>query len=172
MGYGIMPYRVKLAEIEQLFGTSDQELASRIRNGIQARLQQLDNSFGDPSATEILTDFLDGKISHPQSGHLYWYVIEAMIRYFGTFLANGEWYPVRDEEIYKVAGTSMYHLRISKKIPSPDDFPSVYMVFHADLDKASMSIKDTDHDAAQKAQFEDWCTKAKSAGQDLVMYYY
>ncbi|MEY3444683.1 MAG: hypothetical protein RLZZ519_2964, partial [Bacteroidota bacterium] len=69
-----MPYRVKLANIEQLFGTTDQELAGRVRTAIQSRLRQLDNSFGDPSATEILTDFLDGKVSYPDSGHLYWYV--------------------------------------------------------------------------------------------------
>ena len=43
---------------------------------------------------------------------------------------------------------------------------------HADLDKAAMSMKESTHEPAQIAQFEDWCTKAKSTDEDLVMYYY
>lgn len=167
-----MPYRVKLAEIEQLFGTSDQELTSRTRNAVQTRLKQLDNSFGDISSEEILSDIIHGSINHPNAGYLYWYVIEALIRNSGTFLSNDQWYPVRNQEVRSATGARMYLFRVKPEIPWPDDFPMVFTVLHDNLDNAMAGMRSSSHDPEQIAQFEDWCTKAKSAGQDLVMYYY
>jgi hypothetical protein len=172
MSYGITPYLVKISAVASSFGGQDAALKADIVADCGKRMARLDDWFEDTPMADILTDFLAGKVSYPGEGFKYWYVIEMIIQHLGLRLDNGAWYPSDSDPIWSLKGCSMYLLDTAVPIPSPDDFPSVFMVPHARLDEALADGQSKITDPEQLAEFVAWCTKGKDRGLDLVLYYY
>jgi hypothetical protein len=66
----------------------------------------------------------------------------------------------------------MFLLNTAKRIPAPDDFPTVFVILNATLDDAFVHLKEHNKDDEQVAEFGDWVADAKATGEDLVLYYY
>lgn len=173
MGYGITPFRVRWSRIEACFGMADLAQRDKILAACEVRIEKLDEWFDDGTPFEvILRDFLAGQVSYPDEGYKYWYAIELLAAGFGQSLDNNAWYPAKIDTLWELDACKLFLLRTAVPIPSPDDFPTVFVILHATLDAALAQLKALHKDADQVAEFTEWCHQAQETGEDLVLYYY
>lgn len=179
MGYGLMPYRINISKIEDLYGTQDTELKTKIIQSCADYFNRLDDDFeiedGWLGSKTIMESFLNGaleKVEYNSAKH--WYIVELLIRGFGQDLNNGSWYPANIDPLYSLSEFRMYLIEKQGKInlKSPDDFPVVFTIENEKLDEALNSIKANYSDPGQVNEFASWVQEAKDHAQDLVLYYY
>jgi hypothetical protein len=172
MGYGIMPYCVKMDRVERAFGSHDGQLEAAILSEHGRRMARMDSNFDDTPMADILHDFIAGTVSYPQEGYKYWYAIEMIMQSIGQMLPNGAWYPADIDALWSLQGCRLYSIQTAVKIPSPDDFPTVFIIRNADIDAARTDAQSKMKDAEQLAEFETWCNRAHASASDLALYYY
>lgn len=181
MAYGILPYRIDLTDIEDLFGVSKTipAIKDRIMQSAPHGAGLLDRDFpvedGWMKAEDILINFLDGVVvNYGENTTKHWYVIELLIQMFGQSLPNAQWYPAGIDPFYSIDCFRMYRIAKNRtfNLPSPDGFPAVFSVEYNLLDEALEQIKQADFDPAQIAEFESWVQLAKEDEQDLVLFYF
>jgi hypothetical protein len=175
MGYGIMPYRVSLSRLATRFGNPNSSKRSKARRACASIASNMDDLFGGdgPGYMDIVEELLDGKATHRGYGAWYWYAIERMIGDLGQFLHNGEWYPSRADAFWDHPAARLYDIDAPMDIPSPDDFPTVFVIRNAELNDALLAgFREKISDDAQYRSFSHWVNEAKRYKQDLVLYYY
>lgn len=178
MGYGIVAYAVNLEQVEKPFGSNNEALKCKIVSLSQDRMESLDDQLGGTSLQEFANDYFNGTINHREEAYKYWYWVEILCEGYGKNLDNSWWYPSSgaakpwfDYEHFK-----LYGLETKPYIPSPDDFPTVFMVRNADLDNAYANIYDQwqkgIYTSEQTQQFQEWVEIAQKDKWDLVLFYY
>ncbi len=172
MSYGVIAYRCDIGYSEGLFGTIKKSQINRILKTCQARLNEIDNTFCETVRTsDLLDDFVVGKINYPEYGYLYWYVFEQICACFGNCLPNKAWYPADITPLSELPSIKPYSFS-NAFLPMPDDFPFVYKceksLFKSLMQEAELGIKDL----AQCRDLERWIAFALAENQDLVFFYY
>jgi len=174
MGYGIMPYRVNLERLSTRFGNSKSAKRSKARNACLRYIDRSDNNPGEPTYGEIISEMIDdATATHEGFGHKYWYALQGLIADMGRLLPNGNWYPSPADAFWGNSKFDLYDIDAPMDIPTPDDFPTVFVLRAANMtdelvEQLSKSIDDED----QLKEVERWIKEAKQYKQDLVLYYH
>lgn len=175
MSYGITAYSAPVDEINALFGSLDEAVKSEVRAATKEDLDSNDQYFDGTPMAKFLDDFFSGTVSYPDEAFKYWYLFEALCGHFGTLLDNSEWYPARGayDELCDISACRMFPVYTTPSVPSPDDFPMVWMYRHGDLDEAAKEIGDCDDFSEEQiSQFQEWLQQCKASNRDLVLFYY
>jgi len=176
MSYGIMPYRVSLSRLKTRFGCTVSNKRSKIKKACARYAEQIDSwdDEGVPTTMEIVTELLDGQATHNRLGHKYWYALKGFIEDLGSFLYNSEWYPASSDVFFSLNEFKLYDIDAPMKIPSPDDFPTVFVLREENMtpELEEKLNKELASEEAQLRQVLNWIKEAKRYKQDLVLYYH
>jgi hypothetical protein len=200
MGYGIMPFSVSIARVQQAFGSRDKALADSLKQTFSHQLEQ-DAQDTDPdedddetplTLEEALDEIIEGKGLRKTQGHKYGHALELLCWHFGTHLSNQSFCGMRwqwsdeVEEALTGAGvpTEVFSLQehlmcrgAPVKIPAPDDFPSIGFLKRAEIGPALQAIESADFaslDLEQQeaaAEIKGWLETCIKAQTDLVCFY-
>jgi hypothetical protein len=173
MGYGIMPYRVSLGRLATRFGNPVAKKRNQARRACLRVQSQMDDLFDhwDISYKDVVEDLLEGKASYENAGAMYWYAIKQIIEDLGRWLPNSEWYPADADAIWNAPEVKLYDIDSPESFPSPDDFPTVFVVRSERLEAFHEGLKDK-VETAQWNEVGYWVKEAKRYRQDLVMFYH
>jgi|GEM_PF-4977871 len=186
MSYGITPALSRVLWWERKFGSNvkHKDDAQFMKSNARERasylplLEDMDKRSGeDVKMIEVYDDFFNGSISHPEHIYLYWYLVENMMHstHAGDIpsLDNHEWYPASSDPFWTMNSCRMYNLG-SVSLPSPDDFPVLFTVFHEDLPAFKTEVEAADLSAEQIAQAVGWVDTALAHAIpfDLFLFYY
>ncbi|MEH0157678.1 hypothetical protein V6R21_26555 [Limibacter armeniacum] len=180
MSYGITPYRVNLSRVRSRL---DKDCpSSKKSKAKKACLNQLSRcgfgtEDGEPTDAELINAFIaDGKAEHEGLGYKYWYALEGLIGDLGQFLSNGYWYPGTSDPFFNTDGFKLYDIGGGIDIPTPDDFPAVFVLENSDMSEELIQEFEKKYanelEAETIKQFKSWITQAQRYKQDLVLYYY
>lgn len=176
MSYGIMPYRVSLSRLRTRFGITVTAKRGKIRGAcyhLRQSVDELDSSEDAPKFDEIVVELLDGKAEHSKYGYKYWYAIKGFVEALGQFLNNNEWYPADASVFWETKAFKLYDIDAPMKIPTPDDFPTVFVLRGENMTDELMSeLKEKIEDDEQYQQVASWIREAKRYKQDLMLFYY
>lgn len=175
MSYGIIPYRVSLGRLATRFGHPDPKKRSRIKSGAMRYAKTVDqwDSEDSPKMKEIVAELLDGKATHERYGHKYWYAIKGLVEDIGRLLNNSAWYPCSPDIFFESELFSLYDIDAPMKIPTPDDFPVVFVLRYENMDpekidKFTWQVED----GAARYILRDWIYGARKYKTDLVLFYH
>ncbi len=165
-----------MKRVEEAFGCAIQnpKLFSRLQAGIKGEITRLNQTFDTLQFDPFFEDLFTGVIHNKNAGEKYWYAIESLVRHFGTLLSNEAWSHSRSSDIgpiYDIEEFRMYLFTTTPRIPSPDDFPVVFVVEHKNIElceEKSLVIRDED----KRNELIDWLTSAKENAEDLILFYY
>ncbi len=176
MSYGIMPYRVSLSRLRTRFGITVTAKRTKVRKAcyiLGRNVDQMDSSPEAPVFNDIVTELLDGKATHSKYGYKYWYAIKGFVESLGQFLNNSEWYPADADVFWKTKAFKLYDIDAPMKIPSPDDFPTVFVLRAENMtDKLLKELEKELGNGEQYWQVSGWIQEAKRYKQDLVLFYH
>lgn len=175
MSYGISPYRISLSRLATRFGNPNSGKRSKARRACASISSNMEDMFEDdgPSYMDIVEELLEGKATHPNHGAWYWYAIEQMINELGRWLPNNNWYPADPEAFWSHSACNLYDIDSPMDIPTPDDFPTVFVIRFAELgDGLLEGFREKIADDDQFSEFSYWVKEAKRYKQDIVMFYY
>ncbi len=180
MGNGVMPYVIDLDFLSKFYGAEDKELKNELLKLTEPYINQFDEDFeiedGWLPAKEILHSFLNGESDNlGENTAKCWYIIELIIQCTGKLMNNDQWYPGGDIDFFY--GYDEFNIakidRLDKiAIRSSDDFPTVFTIDRSDFPQAKNNIVNSDIEASQKTQFEEWIATAQSKNSDLILYCY
>lgn len=178
MSYGVTAFAVNLNQIEEPFGSQDEELKNEIVSQVKERFDSIDEQLGGTPMVDITDDYFKGEINHADDAKKYWYLIETLCIGFGRKLSNDHWYPFKGatEPWYDHEQFKLYGINTKPFLPSPDDFPLVFVLGNADLQDAYEAINEQGekdvYSIEQVRQFSDWIENAQKDRWDLVLFYY
>lgn len=177
MSYGVIAYAAPVEHVAGLFGSENDDLYGTILNQAGSALDQLDETFAGTSTRLIGDGFFDGRFPDRGEDHKFWYFLEILYSGFGEDLPNDRWYPSRNarDVLFSMTSAAMYDVGIPG-VPTPDDFPAVFVVRQTKLEEARSEIGKAYQagrlDEMQAEQFSGWIDAARASGRDLVLYYY
>ena len=168
-----MPYRVSLSRLATRFGNPVAKKRSKARRACLSVQSEMDDLFDhwEVSYSDVVEDLLDAKASYPNAGAMYWYAIKQIIEDLGRWLPNNGWYPADPDALWSASSASLYDIDAPMKLPSPDDFPTVFVVRGPKLDDFLAEL-DGKVEANQLSEVAYWVKEAKRYRQDLVLYYH
>lgn len=174
MGYGIMPYRVSLSRLQTRLGNINKRNKTRGDCARYARgIDELDSAPDAPTFMQVVDNLLDGKVDYPNYGHKYWYAIKGLIESLGQFLNNNCWCPSPADVFWNIEAFKLYDLGTPMRIPSPDDFPVVFVLRGYNMtDELLKELEEKIEDQEQFLQVAAWIKEAKRYKQDLVLFYH
>ena len=200
MSYGIMPFSVSIARVQQAFGSRDRALAESLKDTFSQHFEQdADKDEGEDDDDEPLTleealdEIIEGKELRKAQGHQYGTVLEILCWHFGTLLPNEafsgmrwEWADEIEEalteagvpsEVFALQGHLMCR-GAPLAIPAPEDFPSIGFLKLAEIGPALQAIESADIASLDPEQQEavveitDWLEACIKAQTDLVCFYH
>jgi len=180
MGYGVMPYVIDLDFLSKFYNVEDKELKNELLKLTEPHINQFDEDFeiedGWLPAKEILHSFLNGESDNlGENTAKCWYIIELIIQCTGELMNNDQWYPGGDiNSFYEYDEFKMAKIdRLDRiQIRSSDDSPSIFTIDRSDFTQAKNNIENSNIEASQIKQFEEWIATAQSKNSDLILYYY
>ncbi|CAJ1945051.1 unnamed protein product [Cylindrotheca closterium] len=190
MGYGVMPYAVKLDALRSMAGSKD----AGFMNSVRLRVEDDDEDDAKTAAEcnrQLIMGLAEGESYESSCSHKYYYVLECWCDAFGHFLTNWNHSPMRyswfdtiqekvKESGFKVTlpGDLIYRYDILKGLPTPADFPCVGTLELAKMPKISSilknniaKVKDSNVQDALK-EYHGWLEHCIEAKTDLVLCYY
>lgn len=196
MGYGIMPFSVKLARVERAFGSRDAALAAEVTGAFEAIFEQDDceeDDEGEPTLEEALHEVVEGRPLREGYGHKYGHVLKLLCWHFGEHLPNAhfsamhhDWADQVDgeligagvpEEAFGLKRHLMYR-GAPVAIPEPDDFPFIGYLKAAEVGPALRALRAADfaelspevRDAVE--ELRGWLEACSRGAFDLVSFYH
>lgn len=175
----VYPYRIHLSSIRSARGGLSADLTDRILDQSTDYCNSLDDDLnpqeGWIAAKQILSDFLKGtSLDFGNNSAKHWYIVELLCNGFGKQLDHDQWTHVNLNDFYDYDEFRMYYLGMDAAvyIPAPTDFPLVFTIENAQLERAKLNMDNSYHSDAQKNQFIDWVQTALDNNQDLVLFGY
>jgi hypothetical protein len=187
MGYGITPYTCNLPLLKSLLDPEDDTITTMIRERkqqLQTRcIEELENRLNGLAEPDDIRaavhELFTGAASNHDHGFIYWYAIECVMQThpgLASYLDNSAWYPAPADVFYNSDCVGMYDIDYVEgtSVAGPDDFPTVFVIRHDDLDDFATeipSLKD-DMDDEQVSEVQEWIRQAKQTERSLVLFYY
>ncbi len=175
-----MAYRFDYAWVKSQIGGRDRDFLRDFLRQQYDKLESLnDISDNNMSTLECAIALFTQQDRSDLCGYTCWYIIEAAIDNHrnSQFLPNDQWYPSSlPSFLYQLP--QVHHCSyISNElaIPSPDDFPGVYLVLNDQLQSLFHQLEeDTSiiEDDEQRQQFLSWLTLSQNHAQDLIIFNY
>lgn len=174
MSYGIMAFRVNLARMATRFGNSKSAKRSKARRACLRYTDASDDMEGEATYSEIIKEMIDdSKASHSNLGYKYWYALKGLMEDLGTQLPNSNWYPASADVFWSHPNFNLYDIDSPMEIPHPDDFPSVFVLRHKNMNEELISQLEKEiEDKDQLNELVHWIGSASQYKQDLVLYYH
>jgi hypothetical protein len=194
MSYGIVPFSVRIEELQKAVGSRDAALAARLKQSLANLVDEFDSGDEEePTLNDAIDDLISGAEFRKGYGHLYGYVIEGMCEEMGTMLDNSElggmnadWAEevdqgMQDAGVSKDTLSLTGHLMYRKSpvpIPEPDDFPFIGYLTKGVIPAAAAAMEAADLNSLGEEQknalFEirGWLEACQKAGTDLVCFYH
>jgi hypothetical protein len=188
MGYGITPYTCDLPLLKSLLDPEDdtittmtrerkQQLQTQCIEGLEGRL-----SSGLATPDDIraaVSELFTGAATNRDHGFIYWYAIEYVMQThpgLSSYLDNSAWYPAPADVFFNSDGVGLFDIDYlpGKSVAGPDDFPTVFVIRHDDLDDFATEIPtlQEDMDDEQVGEVQSWIRQAKQTERSLVLFYY
>jgi hypothetical protein len=194
MSYGIMPFSVKIEQLQKAVGSKDAALAARLKARLEDLVEEFDSGDEEePTINDAIDDLINGAELRKGYGHLYGYVVEGMCWEMGKMLDNDElggmnadWseelnQAMQDggvsEEILSLTGHLMYR-RSPVEIPEPDDFPFIGYLTKAEIPAALAAMKQANFEEASDdvrramVELQEWLEACGKESSDLVCFYH
>ena len=196
MGYGIMPFAVRLLRVERAFGSRDAALVAEITERFEGRFEDDDRDADDedePTLEMALHEIIEGRPLRDGYGHKYAYVLEMLCWHYGRFLPNAhfsamhyDWADQVDGELIRAGvpeGTiglkrHLMHRGAPVAIPEPDDFPFIGFLKAAEVGPALRAVQSADLAAPDPevrdavAELRSWLEACGTTARDLVCFYH
>jgi hypothetical protein len=197
MSYGIMPFAVSIAQVQEVFGSHDQALANELKHRFATLFEQ-DEDYDDEdgealSLEQALGEIIDGQELPPEFGHKYGYAVKILCEHFGRHLPNEAFSSVGSEWIDEIedvladSGVSSVDFSLQEHlmyrgspvpIPRPDDFPAVGYLKLNELAPALRAMQGANFTTAEAehrealAEVQSWLETCIELKSDLVCFYH
>ncbi|WP_062269339.1 DUF7691 family protein [Endozoicomonas arenosclerae] len=178
MGYGLMPYKVKIDNVISLIGSRDKVYIKGFLNYYYERIIDIDRQLhSDKNSIDVAISTLTDPDYRDEQIYKQSYVIELIVSSIGELLPNHCWSPCSFPEFlyFDPAIRRDTQDAYDQGIVRGDDFPGVFVIRYQNarsvIERISV-LKDDSIDEEQKEQFSGWLNQAIDSEEDIVIYHY